>query len=164
MVFLAWQHPRVAELGRTRGDPLAGRRSTQPTSQKAKRAHEPRRTSRPNFPVIDDLGRLGSHFDCGNAGAGRLDRWWTAWRRSQTGTETNHAPGQDEKAGDLATDPSGRNQRSRSLAGGCRDFRVKLAAARRTKLGVSKRERLERQTIIDPIPPLFPCVLPGGPR
>ena len=40
VVFLAWQHSRVAELGRTRGDPFARRRASQPTSQKANRAHD----------------------------------------------------------------------------------------------------------------------------
>jgi hypothetical protein len=30
-------------------------------------------------------------------------------------------------------------------------------------LEVSKRERLKRQTVIDPIPALFVCVLPDGP-
>jgi len=33
----------------------------------------------------------------------------------------------------------------------------------RIKLEVSKRERLERQTVIDLIPALFVCVLPDGP-
>jgi hypothetical protein len=42
-------------------------------------------------------------------------------------------------------------------------LRVKLAAAHGTKVEVSKRERLKRQTEVDPIPPLFVCVLPDGP-
>ena len=37
-----------------------------PTPQKANRAHVPQSASRPNFPLIDDLGRLGSRFDFGN--------------------------------------------------------------------------------------------------
>jgi hypothetical protein len=42
-------------------------------------------------------------------------------------------------------------------------FEVKLAAAHGIKLEVSKRERLERQTVIDPIPALFVCVPPDEP-
>jgi hypothetical protein len=42
-------------------------------------------------------------------------------------------------------------------------LRVELAAAHRIKLKVSKRERLERQTVDDPIPASFVCVLPDGP-
>jgi hypothetical protein len=41
------------------------------------------------------------------------------------------------------------------------DLRVELAAARGIELEVSKRERLERQTIIDPIPALFVWLLTG---
>ena len=67
VVFVAWQHPRVAELGRTRGHPFAGRRAPKPTSQEANRAHNPQSASHPNFPVIDDLGRLRSRPDRGNA-------------------------------------------------------------------------------------------------
>ena len=44
-----------------------------------------------------------------------------------------------------------------------RGQRVELAASHGIKLEVSKRERLERQTVIDPIPALFVCVLPDGP-
>src|ERR1700747_2280070 len=124
MVFLAWQHPRVAELGRTRGDTLAGRRATQPTSQEENRAHILLSKSCPNFPVIDDLRRFGSRFDCGNARAGRLDRRWTARRRGQTGIETNHAAGQDEKVGDLTAYFSARNLRSSGRARRCRDLKV----------------------------------------
>jgi len=40
---------------------------------------------------------------------------------------------------------------------------VELAVAHGMKLGVSKRERLEQQTVADPIPALFVCVLPDGP-
>jgi hypothetical protein len=40
---------------------------------------------------------------------------------------------------------------------------VELAAAHGIKLQVSKRERLERQTVIDPIPALFVCCCPTGP-
>ena len=43
------------------------------------------------------------------------------------------------------------------------DLRVELAVAHGMKLGVSKRERLEQQTVADPIPALFVCVLPDGP-
>ena len=42
------------------------------------------------------------------------------------------------------------------------DLRVEMITAHGIKLQVSKRERLERQTIIDPIPALFVCVLPDG--
>ena len=55
-----------AEFGGTSGYPFAGRRAPQPTSQKANRAHDPQSASPPNFPLIDDLGRLGSRFDFGN--------------------------------------------------------------------------------------------------
>jgi len=48
----------------------------------------------------------------------------------------------------------------RSGTGGCSDLRVELAAAHGIKLRVSE---LERQTVIDPIPALFVCVLPDGP-
>jgi len=41
-------------------------------------------------------------------------------------------------------------------------LRVELAAAHGIKLEVSKRERLERQTVIDPIARLFVCELPDG--
>ena len=44
-VLLAWQHPRVAELSRARGYPFAGQCATQPTSQKANRAHDPEKTN-----------------------------------------------------------------------------------------------------------------------
>jgi hypothetical protein len=40
---------------------------------------------------------------------------------------------------------------------------MELAAAHGIKLEASKRERLERETVIDPIPALFVCVLPDGP-
>lgn len=53
------------------------------------------------------------------------------------------------------------NQRSGSRAKTCPDLRVEPAAAHGIKLEVSKRERLERQTVIDPA--LFVCVLPEGP-
>jgi hypothetical protein len=39
---------------------------------------------------------------------------------------------------------------------------VELAAAHGIKLEASKRERLERKTLLDPIPALFVCVLPDG--
>jgi hypothetical protein len=42
-------------------------------------------------------------------------------------------------------------------------LRIKLAAGHGTKLGVSKRERLKRQIVVDPITPLFVGVLPDGP-
>jgi len=38
-------------------------------------------------------------------------------------------------------------------------LRVEPAAAHGIKLEASKRERFERQTVIDPIPALFVCVL-----
>jgi hypothetical protein len=71
--------------------------------------------------------------------------WCTTRRSSETGTETNYTACQNEKIGNLATHPSGRNQRSRSRAGRCPDLKVELAAAQGIKLEVSKRERLERQ-------------------
>ena len=123
VVLLAWQHPRVAELSRTRGYPFAGWCATQPTSQRANRAHDPQSASHPNFPVIDDLGRLRSRSDCGNVGAGRLDRRWTARRSGETGTETNHAACQDEKVRYLAAYLSARNLRSRIRARRCPDLR-----------------------------------------
>jgi hypothetical protein len=39
---------------------------------------------------------------------------------------------------------------------------IERAAAHGIKLKVSKRGRLERQTVIDPIPALFVCVLPDA--
>jgi formate hydrogenlyase transcriptional activator len=57
---------RVAELSGTRGGPFARRCAPKPTSQKPNRAHDPRSASYPNLLLIDDLGRLGSHFDFGN--------------------------------------------------------------------------------------------------
>jgi hypothetical protein len=93
VVFVAWEHPRVAELSGTRGDHFEGRHAAKPTLQKANRTHDPQSASHPNFPVIDNFGRLRSRTDFGNPGAGRLDRWWTARRCSQTGAETNHAAG-----------------------------------------------------------------------
>ncbi len=162
VVFLAWQHPRVAELGRTRGYSFAGWCASKPTSQKANRAHDPQPASHSNFPVIDDFGRLRPRPDCGHTWAGRLDCRWTARRSGEAGTETNHAAGQDEKIGYLAAYLSGRSQRSRGRAGRCPDLRVGLAATHGIKLEVSKRERLERQAVIDPVPALFVCVLPDG--
>ena len=53
-----------------------------------------------------------------------MDRWWTARRSSQTGTETNHTAGQDEETGYLATTPRRRNQRRRSCLRRCSDLRV----------------------------------------
>jgi hypothetical protein len=41
-------------------------------------------------------------------------------------------------------------------------FGVEPAAAYGIKLEVSKRERLEPQTVVDPVPALFVCVLPEG--
>ena len=52
---------------------------------------------------------------------------------------------------------------ARSGAGGCSDLGVELAAAYGIKLEVSKRERLELQTVIDPILSLFVCTLSDGP-
>src|ERR1700757_3638878 len=126
MVFVAWQHSRVAELGGTRGDPFAGRRAPQPVAQKANRGYAPPLIIVSCRSIIDDFGRLGSHFDCGNTGAGRLDRRWTTRRRSQTGTETNHAACQDEKAGHLTTYPSGRNRCVRRSTEGCSDLKASL--------------------------------------
>src|SRR6202162_2985291 len=103
MVFVAWQHPRVAELSGTRGDPFEGRHAAKSTSQKANRTHDPQSASDRNLPVTHDPGRLRSRSDCGNAGAGRLGRRWTARRSGGTGTETNHTACQDEKVGDTAT-------------------------------------------------------------
>src|ERR1700693_2945814 len=111
MVFVAWQHPRVAELSGTRGDPFEGRHAAKSTSQKANRTHDPQSASDRNLPVTHDLGRLRSRSDCGNAGAGRLGRRWTARRRGETWRKTKHAAGQDEKDGDLATGRSGGNRR-----------------------------------------------------
>jgi hypothetical protein len=42
-------------------------------------------------------------------------------------------------------------------------FEGRTGSAHGIKLEVSKRERLERQTVIDPIPVLFVCVLPDEP-
>ncbi len=102
------------------------------------------------FPSSMTLEDSGSRSDCGNTGAGRLDRRWTARRSGETGTETNHTACQDEKVGYLAAYPSGRNQRSRSRARRCPDLKVKLAASHGIKLEGSKREPVE-QTVIDPI-------------
>ncbi len=64
-----------------------------PLHKKTNRTHDPQSASDPNLPVTHDLGRLRSRSDCGNAGAGRLGRRWTARRRGETGRETNHAAG-----------------------------------------------------------------------
>src|ERR1700757_4673859 len=133
MVFVAWQHSRVAELGGPRSDPCAGRRAPHPVAQKANRGYAPQLIIVSCRSIIDDLGRLGSHFDCVTAGAARVDRQWTTRRRSQTGAETNRAACQDEKVGDLAAYPSGRIQCSRSLARRCRDLRVQLATEHKIK-------------------------------
>jgi hypothetical protein len=42
-------------------------------------------------------------------------------------------------------------------------LRIELAAAHRIKLRASEPERLERETVIDPIPALFVCMLPDDP-
>src|SRR5258708_5207856 len=68
-----------------------------------------------------------------------------------------------KKVGYLAACRSGRNQRSRSRVRRCPDLRVEVAASHGIKLEVSKRERLERQTVIDPTLALFVCELPDGP-
>jgi hypothetical protein len=114
MAAFQWQHPRVAEFGGTRRYPFEGRRAPKPTPQRANRAHDSQSALRPNFPVIDDLGRLRSHSDCGNTGAGWLGRRWTTRRSGQTGTETNHAACQDEKNRDFPAYPSGGNTRAQS--------------------------------------------------
>ena len=64
VVFVAWEHPRVAELSGTRGDPFEGRHAVKSTSQKASRTHDPQSASDPNLPVTHDLGRLRSRSDC----------------------------------------------------------------------------------------------------
>src|SRR4029077_20699913 len=94
--------------------PFAGRRAPKPVAQKANRCYALHSTSFPCLSIIGDFGRLGSRFDFGNTGAGRLDRRWTARGRGETGAEANHPAGQDEKAGDLSTYPSGRNRRAHS--------------------------------------------------
>jgi hypothetical protein len=106
------------------------------------------------FSIINDIGRLRSRSDCGNVGTGRLDSRWITRRSGETRTDTKHAPGEDEKAGDLTTFRSGRNQRSRSRARRCADLRVELAASNGMRLEVRKRERVEH-TVIDPILALF---------
>jgi hypothetical protein len=116
----------LQNLVETRGDPFAGRLAPKPTPQKANRAHHPQSASHPTLLFIDDHGRLGSRFDCGNVGAGRLDRRRMARRSGETGTETNHAACQDEKDGDLATDRSGGNRRARCGMGGCSDLKASL--------------------------------------
>src|ERR1700757_587832 len=126
MVFVAWQHSRVTEFGGARRYTFAGRFAPQPTSKKANRAYDSQSVSRPNFPVIDDLGRLGSRFDCGNAGAGRLDRRWTAWRSGETRAETNHPARQDETIGDLETQFSAGNRRGRHGMGRRSDLKASL--------------------------------------
>jgi hypothetical protein len=80
--------------------------------------------------------------------------WIVGGPRGAAGTETNYTACQNEKIGNHATYLSGRNRCSRSRARRCPDLRVELAAAHGIKL-VSKRERLERQTVIDPISALF---------
>src|SRR6201993_1162820 len=126
MVFVAWQHSRVTEFGGARRYTFAGRFAPQPTSKKANRAYDSQSVSRPNFPVIDDLGRLGSRFDCGNAGAGRVDRRWTAWRSGETRAETNHPACQDETIEDIETHFSGGNRRVRHGRRGCSDLKASL--------------------------------------
>src|SRR4029077_27658 len=106
-------HPRVAEFSGTSGDPFAERCATQPPSQNATSTHDPQSASPPNFPVIDDVGRLRSRPDCGNAGAGRMDRWWSARRSGKTGTKTNHTASQNEKIRNLETHFSRGNRRAR---------------------------------------------------
>jgi len=76
--------------------------------------------------------------------------------------ETNHAPGQDEKVVYLAAYSSGRNHRSRSRARRCPDLRVDLCSRAWIKLEISQHDRLEWQTVIDPIPGWFVRV-PVGP-
>jgi transcriptional regulator with GAF, ATPase, and Fis domain len=73
---------------------------------------------------------------------------------AKLGLKTNYTACQNEKIGNHATYLSGTNRCSRSRARRCPDLRVELAAAHGIKL-VSKRERLERQTVIDPILALF---------
>src|SRR5580692_5115737 len=129
MVFLAWQHSRVAEFGGARCYPFSRRCAAKPASQKATRTPYPKSASPPNFPLIGDLGRLGSLFDFGNTSAGRLDRRRRARCCGETGTETNHTACQNEKVGYLATHLSGRNLRSGSRARRYPDLRVELGAA-----------------------------------
>ena len=126
VVSVAWQHPRVAEFGGTRGDPFAGRCAPEPTSQKANRADDPQSATLSSFPLIDDLGRLSSRFDFGDTGAGRLDRRWTAWRSGEAGIKTNDTTCQNEKIGNLAADPARRNRRVRHGTGGCSDLKALL--------------------------------------
>jgi hypothetical protein len=45
VVFLAWQHSRVAELGGTSGYSFAGRRAPKPVAQKANGGYAPHSTS-----------------------------------------------------------------------------------------------------------------------
>jgi transcriptional regulator with GAF, ATPase, and Fis domain len=58
VVLVAWQHPRVAEIGGTHGYPFAGRCAPKPTSEEPTRCHDPHSASHSNTSkTLDDSDR-----------------------------------------------------------------------------------------------------------